>query len=298
MAPSASAEGEGGGGRGGARSAAAVGALWRVAAAEAAGTAALVLLGCLPACAAPPAPPLHAALAGACAVAALVTCLDHVSGAMFNPAVLLAAALRRRLRWRRALPLLGAQLLGAAAGAGALRLAAAGDAGACVTRPADGQGPLAALLLEALAAAVLVLANCANWDPRTAARAAAWPLLLGVTVAALSLALVSAAAAAAAAAARPPPPDPPPLQGEATGASVNPARSFGPALLSWRWQHHWVGSPAPAPADREYATKRPTRGDVRVPLKAGTRPIRTNIHSSASLPQSVHFDSETYYRIQ
>lgn len=168
-----------------------MGALWRVAAAEAAGAALLVLLGCLPACAAAPAPPLHAALAGAAVVAALVTSLDHVSAAMFNPTVLLAAVLRRRLRWRRALPLLGAQLLGAAAGAGALRLAAAGDAAACVTRPGEGRGPLSALLLEALAGALLVLANCANWDPRAAGRGDSWPLRLGATVAALSLALVS-----------------------------------------------------------------------------------------------------------
>lgn len=173
---------------------AALGALWRVAAAEAAGAALLVLLGCLPACAAPRAPALHAALAGAAVVAALVTCLDHVSGAMFNPTVLLAVVLRRRLGWRRALPLLGAQLLGAAAGAGALRLLAVGDAGACVTRPGEGRGPLAALLLEALAGALLVLANCANWDPRAAGRGDSWPLRLGVTVAAISLVLVSVAA--------------------------------------------------------------------------------------------------------
>lgn len=24
------------------------------------------------------------------------------------------------------------------------------------------------------------------------------------------------------------------------GASMNPARAFGPALLGWRWRHHWI----------------------------------------------------------
>lgn len=187
---------------------AALGALWRVAAAEAAGAALLVLLSCLPVCAAQPAPAPVAALAGAATVAALVTSLDHVSGAMFNPAVLLAVVLRRGLRWRRALPLLAAQLLGAAAGAGALRALAAGDAAACVTRPAEVIGPLPALLLEALAAALLVLANCANWDPRAAGRGDSWPLRLGATVAALSLALVSPPPTVAPRPA-PPPPDAP-----------------------------------------------------------------------------------------
>lgn len=24
------------------------------------------------------------------------------------------------------------------------------------------------------------------------------------------------------------------------GAAMNPARAFGPALLAWRWKHHWI----------------------------------------------------------
>ena len=24
------------------------------------------------------------------------------------------------------------------------------------------------------------------------------------------------------------------------GAAMNPARAFGPALVGWRWRHHWV----------------------------------------------------------
>ncbi|XP_026747734.1 aquaporin AQPcic-like isoform X2 [Trichoplusia ni] len=188
-------------------------ALWRVLLAEGAGAALLVLLSCLPAAA----EPLHRALAAGAVVALLVQCLDHVSGAQLNPAVTLAALVWGRVSWARALCMAGAQLAGAGAGAGLLRLLRAAEAELCVTQPAPGLAPYKAALLEAVLGGCLALANCASWDVRNAGLRDSWPLRIGISVAGMSL-----------------------VAGELTGASMNPVRSFGPALWAGNWTSHWV----------------------------------------------------------
>ncbi|CAH0605011.1 unnamed protein product [Chrysodeixis includens] len=188
-------------------------ALWRVLLAEGAGAALLVLLSCLPAAA----EPLHRALAAGAVVALLVQCLDHVSGAQMNPTVTLAALVWGRVSWARALSMAGAQLAGAVLGAGLLRLLRAAEAELCVTQPAAGLAPYKAALLEAVLGGCLALANCASWDVRNAGLRDSWPLRIGISVAGMSL-----------------------VAGELTGASMNPVRSFGPALWSGNWTSHWV----------------------------------------------------------
>ncbi|XP_028157512.1 aquaporin-like [Ostrinia furnacalis] len=202
----------------GAREAARGDEAWRVLAAEALGTALLVALSCLPACA--PAPPLQRALAAGLVVTVLVQCFDHVSGAMFNPTVTLAAALRGRVAGVRAASMLGAQLAGAAAGAGLLRLLAPSAPGACalcLTLPADHVSVYKAAAIEAVLGGCLALANCASWDARNRLLTDSWPARIGLIVAGLTL-----------------------VAGELTGASMNPARSFGPALWAMNFDRHWV----------------------------------------------------------
>lgn len=71
----------------------------------------------------------------------MLQCFDHVSGAMLNPTVTLAAVVRGRVGAAAGAALAAAQLAGAAAGPGLLRLLAPprADAAAlaCLTLPAD-----------------------------------------------------------------------------------------------------------------------------------------------------------------
>ncbi|KAL0894316.1 hypothetical protein ABMA27_014313 [Loxostege sticticalis] len=198
--------------------------VWQMAAAEALGTALLVLLSCLAACSAPAAPLLHRALAGGLVVTLLVQCFDHISCAFLNPTVTLAAALRGRVARGAAAALVGAQLAGACAGAGALRLLAppaqdeaTAAAALCLTLPADNISVYKAVAIEAVLGGCLALANCASWDARNRLITDSWPARIGLIVAGLSL-----------------------VAGELTGASMNPARSFGPALWAANFDRQWV----------------------------------------------------------
>lgn len=143
------------------------------------------------------------------------------SGAHMNPAVTLAAALQGRMSPALAAAYTVAQVLGACAGFGALAAvtpaSALGTDEGC-TLPARDVSALAAAAVEAALTAVLAFACCGVWkahdesgpDPMV-------PVKLGLVVAGLVFA-----------------------GGHATGASLNPARSFAPALYHGIWQYHWV----------------------------------------------------------
>jgi len=145
----------------------------------------------------------------------MIYATGHLSGAHINPAVTLAFTLTRHLPARDALAYMAAQLAGASAGA-FLLLAAwtdkPADLGATVPSVAVGTAFLYELVLTAFLMFVIIAVAT---DTRAVGAAAA--IAIGGTVGLDAL-----------------------FGGPVTGASMNPARSFGPALAAGQWENFWV----------------------------------------------------------
>ena len=158
--------------------------------------------------------PAQAAVSGL-AIMGLVYAVGHLSGAHINPAVTIAFTLARHFPAREALAYVGAQLAGAAA-AGLLLLAvwpgAPGDLGA----NAIGVSAGSALVVETVLSALLMFVIMAVATDTRAVGAAAAIAIGGVVVLDIL------------------------VGGGVSGASMNPARSFGPALASGAWSDFWV----------------------------------------------------------
>jgi MIP family channel proteins len=147
-------------------------------------------------------------------IAAMVYATGHLSGAHLNPAVSLAFALTRHFPRRDLLPYWIAQLAGAVAAGAMLRLLFGPAASLGATLP---RGPAwQSLVLEGLLTFFLMFVIMAMaTDARAVGQSAA--LAIGATVGLEAL-----------------------FAGPISGASMNPARSFGPALVSGAFAHHWV----------------------------------------------------------
>jgi MIP family channel proteins len=147
-------------------------------------------------------------------VMVMIAATGHLSGAHFNPAVTCAFALTRHFPWREVPWYAGAQFGGAICGAATLRMLFGPVAKLGATVPSGSAGQ--SLGLEILLTAVLMFVIMAvATDTRAVGQLAA--LAIGATVALDAL-----------------------WAGPISGASMNPARSFGPALIAGVWQAHWV----------------------------------------------------------
>jgi aquaporin related protein len=163
------------------------------------------------------------ALAYGLAVAAMVSVTVPLSGGVFNPAIQVALWVTGTMSTTRSALYLVAQLTGAAAAAFVLKWVAGpvfeGVAGTSPAVPAVAPGLAAgkAVVVEALLTFFVVwayLATVADDHPRAATGAG---LAVGFTVTAGAVAALSL-----------------------TGAAMNPARWFGPALAGADWTNWWV----------------------------------------------------------
>ena len=152
----------------------------------------------------------------------LVAATAHVSGAHINPAVTFALCLAGKMNPSTGLMYVYAHLNGALFGALLITfvIADAGDTNLGAHGLADGVTVARGLIAEAMLTFVLVFTVFATAvDPRGLGHLA--PIAIGLAVFIDHLFGV-------------------PI----TGASMNPARSFGPALISGTWDNHlifWIG---------------------------------------------------------
>ncbi len=154
-------------------------------------------------------------------IAAMVYATGHLSGAHLNPAVTLGFVLARHFPPRRLVAYAAAQLAGALAAAGFLRLVLGNVAHLGATTPAGQGGAWQAFWLEVVLTFFLMFVIMAvATDARAVGQAAA--LAIGATVGLEAL-----------------------FAGPISGASMNPTRSLGPALVAGVWTAQWIYLTAP-----------------------------------------------------
>jgi MIP family channel proteins len=153
-------------------------------------------------------------------VTVLIYSLGHISGAHFNPAVTLAFWSSGFFRLSLVVPYILAQILGAIAASGLLRmsLGTVGNLGATMPRHGDW---MQSLVLETVLTFILMLVIFGSGLDRRA------PIGFAGIAIGLTVALEAA------------------CMGPITGASMNPVRSLAPALVSGNLQHQWLYWVAP-----------------------------------------------------
>jgi len=166
--------------------------------------------------------PAARVVAPALMVMAIIYFMGTISGAHLNPAVTIGFALRRNFPWRRVPGYVGAQVLGSIVAAGFLRLTFSNIGQLGATTPGVGIDAWTAVMIEAVLSAGLLsvilgtASGARNVGTNAAIAVAGYIALAGLWAAPV------------------------------TGASMNPARSFGPALVGGHWKDWWVYLLGPA----------------------------------------------------
>ena len=152
-------------------------------------------------------------------VMAMIYAVGNISGAHLNPAVTLSFMVAGRLDKRLVLPYIGSQLIGALAAATVLRILFPEHSTLGATLPSG--SILQAFVMEVILSFLLmfVILNVSTGHMEKGIMAG---VAVGGTVGLEAL-----------------------IGGPVTGASMNPARSIGPAVISGQLEHLWLYIAAP-----------------------------------------------------
>lgn len=155
------------------------------------------------------------ALAHGIVLAVLVSALGAVSGAHFNPAVTFGVWVAGQIPARRAVAYVLAQLIGAIVAALAIAYVYPNFVGLGTPGLAASISPAVGIFVEAILTIILLVAVFGTAIDRRAPKVGG--LAIGFAVAADIL-----------------------MGGPLTGAAMNPARWFGPAVVSGNWDNSYV----------------------------------------------------------
>lgn len=154
------------------------------------------------------------ALCSGLAVMAMIYSFVEISGAHINPAVTFGFVLTKHLYWKQASVYFIGQMGGATLASQLLKFLFGLSGGLGGHAPSG--SPIQSLGLEVVLTFTLmfvILAIVTNQKQLTSCGG----LIIGATVALGVL-----------------------IGGPISGGSMNPARSFGPAIIGWTWNDHWV----------------------------------------------------------
>ncbi|XP_069965375.1 aquaporin AQPAn.G isoform X2 [Bactrocera oleae] len=154
----------------------------------------------------------------------IIQCFGCVSGAHLNPVVTLAAYIYNSI----SLPMAGiyfvGQMLGGFIGYGLLKALIPNNTvslerphNLCVTAVHDDINVWQGLAIEFVITGVLIFTCCSVWDPRNAKFQDSLPIRFGLVIVCLGI-----------------------TAGQFTGASMNPVRSFAPAVWNSDYQDQWI----------------------------------------------------------
>lgn len=171
-----------------------------------------------------PPPVIHGAFISGLSIATLVMAVMHISGGHLNPVVTISFMSVGRVSVLKAIFFIVAQCLGAICGAamvyGTTPQEVIGSLG--VTAPGKGVTTMQAFAVELGLTFVLMFFVMAVTDPTRGMTGYGVPLSIGICVFVCL------------------------MQGiPSSGASLNPARSIGPAVVMNSWRDHWIYWAAP-----------------------------------------------------